>query len=374
MPRLLRILCITSCVVAVGTVPAHAASSVVGETISVDRCLGFPLRDGVHRQSVNADVNQSISGIPPRVAGTFGPGESGRICVGFQNTTGKPIDLELTTADVAADDDGVPLVGVENATYGASSWIKLPARRVDDLRQGEIAWLVVDVRVPDDAAPGSWYSNITAASPVAPSTTSSDGPSQVVSSPAVAIQVFFDIPGEGTRGGVIQNVRAPRVIWWDGLHFGRVDFLEKLRGLSLATIRFEWQNRGSYSDGVKARIVIRSALSGREVETIDVPEGIVLRGVSRKFSGTWDDHIPLVGRFTPTLEVTGTDGKVTKRELDSIWVIPSWLYLLALVVAVGIPIWMRVRSRRRYRELLARLDAAEAKSTDDPDDWDDERY
>ncbi|MBC7633881.1 hypothetical protein, partial [Aeromicrobium sp.] len=106
----------------------------------------------------------------------------------------------------------------------------------------------------------------------------------------------------------------------------------------------------------------------------DVPEGIVLRGVTRKFSGTWEDHIPLVGRFTPSLEVTGSDGKVAKQELDAIWVIPSWLYLLALAIALGIPIWLRIRSRRHYSALLARLDAAEARSTDDSDDWGDDQY
>jgi hypothetical protein len=107
------------------------------------------------------------------------------------------------------------------------------------------------------------------------------------------------------------------------------------------------------------------------VTSIPVPESVVLAGSERDFEATWKNEIPMVGRFTPVLEVAGDNGKVERFELEPIWVIPAWWYLLALALAIALPIWWRRRSRRRYEALLARVEAAEARSDQgDGEDWD----
>jgi hypothetical protein len=81
----------------------------------------------------------------------------------------------------------------------------------------------------------------------------------------------------------------------------------------------------------------------------------------------------MFGRFTPTLEMRSSNGATRSVEMDPIWVIPSWWYMLALGVAVAVPLGMRRRSKRRYESLLARLEAAEGRTRadSDADSWND---
>lgn len=339
---------------------ASAADNSAGFQVPLEICTANPAgADGIRRQPHDSEVTGAIAGIPPRVGATFGPGERGTVCVGFQNRTGHTIDLDLTTSGVSVDESGFPVVGVDDAKFGAASWITLPAAHIRRLKHGDTAWMLVRVDVPADAAPGSWYASITASSKHDPS---NQAGAQVVAVPAVAVQVFFDVPGDASRGGALRNVRVPHVVWWDGLRVGRVALLRKLRGLGIATVRFDWENHGSYSAGIKADVVIRSSLSGKIVKRIDVPERLVLRGSTQGFEATWANGIPMVGRFTPTLEVTERGKAVTTRQLHTIWVIPSWLYLAALLVALALPIWLKIRQRRRIDELYERLEAAEMRA------------
>ena len=191
---------------------------------------------------------------------------------------------------------------------------------------------------------------------------------------AIALQLFFDVPGNADYDGRVVDARAPRVIWWDGLNLGKMPGLDALRGLGVATVRFGWRNDGNLTDEVKGRIVIESDLTGKDVARLTLEPKSVLRGATRGFEDTWSKDIPMFGRFTPTIEVTGSNGNTKSVELDSIWVIPSWWYLLALTLAIAIPLGMRRRSKRRFRELEARVAAAEAHSAGESGDqaWDDE--
>jgi hypothetical protein len=219
--------------------------------------------------------------------------------------------------------------------------------------------------IPSDATAGSYYSAIQGNVLV-------DDPKGTSISAGVGVQVFFTIPGDAAAAGKVVDARAPRVIWWDGLELGQLPVLERLRGRESAPVRFSWRNTGDYTDEVKGRVLIESDLGDRDVARLDVDEAVVLRQSERGFKATWASDIPIIGRFTPTIEMRGIDGKTSTVELDPIWVIPSWTYILALIVAIGIPLWWRRRSKRKYATLLARVEAAEARGARDTgdEDWD----
>jgi hypothetical protein len=158
-------------------------------------------------------------------------------------------------------------------------------------------------------------------------------------------------------------------VWWDGFGGGDLPVLKNLRGLGIAPIRFAWKNSGSYTDRVGGDIRVRSSLGGKEVARLAIPEQVVLRASQREFGATWSDDIPFFGRFRPTITVHTADGHVEKHELDPIWVIPAWWYIALLIIAIAVPLWWRRRSRRRYDDLLARVEAAEARGG--RADWDD---
>lgn len=347
-----------------------------GDPAPVD-CSEFPRApDGTRRQTFDSfEAIGGIAAIPPRIVTELLPGQSESYCIGFQNRGTGSIDLDVDAVDVAADEEGLPSSQREATDRGASRWVEMPTQKIVDLPPGGIAWLDVQVDVPDDALAGSSYASIIAtdATPAERRTGTA-----VESIPSVAAQLFFDIPGDAARQGEVVDIRSPRVIWWDGFDLGDLPVLEKMRGLGVATVRFKWRNTGDFTSDIGGSVAITSDLSDKQVAELEVPQQVVLRDSERDYRVTWSRDIPLVGRFTPVLEVRGESGRVERHELDPIWVIPSWWYILAVILAIAVPLWMRRRSQRRYEELLARVEAAESQrdgepgteSWDQDDEWD----
>jgi hypothetical protein len=335
-------------------------------------CSIHPLaEDGSRRQTFDSfEPLSGIAALPPRIDTELVPGQSATYCVGFQNRGAAPIALDVEIVDLAADELGNPASQREAADRGASKWLTIPTDRIEDLAPGDIAWLEVDVRVPDDALAGSSYASILGIGDTGEVPTGEQG-DQVQSIPSVTSQLFFNIPGDAERSGEVVNVRSPRVIWWDGFGAGDLPVLDRLRGLGVATIRFDWRNSGAFTSEIGGTLDIRSDLSDKSVAQLPIDRKVVLAGTDREFEVTWKQDIPLIGRFTPTLKVAGESGRVEEHELEPIWVIPAWWYLLAVALAIGIPLWMRRRSKRRYAELLERVEAAEHRSGED-DDMDDD--
>lgn len=355
------------------TSTAHAMDESNGVLLS--RCASGKLAsDGTRRQSFDAVENQqAISAIPPRTVIDVEPGVREPICIGFQNRSGHEIDLMVETFNVGMDKDGAPLTTDADQLYGAGEWIDLPVRQIKKLKHGDIAWMIVHVDVPKDAAAGSWYASVKAT--LKPSDGDATGTGiQVQQSRSMITQVFVDVPGERVHGGKIVDVRMPRVIWWDGLGIRDVPVLDRLRGFGVATMHFDWQNQGTVTDMISGDVVIKSDLGGRQVASIPFSEITVMRGAKRTLSVTWSHNVPMAGRFTPTIQVRDITGKVHSTKLDSIWVIPAWWYIISLFAAIMIPVTLRRRARRRYNDLLERIDRAEHELEDaqfEPFEYDD---
>lgn len=347
--------------------PAVAAAKDCREYQKVGRGLYLQTFD-------KTDVTGGVAGLPDRITTDLAPGQSGRVCVGFQNRTGKTIHLRFAAHDFGAGRDGSPVpFATGKEAYGAGSWLRLPPEEQVALDHGDLIWLDVGVDLPADTAGGSAYAGVSASlvDPVASKDPATGNQTKIT--PSVVVQVFFDVPGDITDGGHVQDVRSTRLVWWDGLKIGKVPVLDRLRGPGIAPVRFRWKNDGSITDDVGATLEIKSSLGGKKVASIDVPARIVLRDARRSFNTVWADDIPLVGRFEPTLRIKRADGTVVTKHLPAIWVIPSWWYLLALVLAIAVPLGLRRRSKRRYRSLEERVAAAEAAHAEsiDDDEWDD---
>jgi hypothetical protein len=359
-PRLVLFLplLLVACVVWPAVIVQAGEQQDQGPDPAAYECDEFPRApDGSRRQSFDAfEPVGGLAAIPPRINTQLAPGESASYCVGFQNRGSRPVNLSVEVMDVAADARGLPSSQREAVDRGASRWVRVPATRIERLAPGDVAWLQLQVQVPDDALAGSSYASILA---TGEALETDDEGSRVQSVPAIASQLFFDIPGDAARQGEVVDIRSPRVIWWDGLGAGDLPILDRLRGLGIATVRFSWHNTGSFTSEIGGRVELRSDLSRRAVERLPVERGVVIAGARRQYEVTWRDNIPLLGRFTPVLEVEGESGRTERHELQPIWVIPAWWYLLAVAVAIAIPTWLRHRSRQRYYELLARLEAAE---------------
>ncbi|MCW2949702.1 MAG: hypothetical protein JWN41_715, partial [Thermoleophilia bacterium] len=70
----------------------------------------------------------------------------------------------------------------------------------------------------------------------------------------------------------------------------------------------------------------------------------------------WSDP-PLIGRFQPKLRVVGGSGSGVEisRTLPAVWVVPPWWVVVALVLALMLPVarWMRRRRSQAGRALRA---------------------
>lgn len=355
-------------------VHASLASTALGVSPEAD-CARQGYRTvapGVYIQDFDkTDVTGGIAGLPDRITTDLAPGQSGHVCVGFHNRTGQDVTMRFATHDVGAGRDGAPVPFASgDEVYGAGTWLTLPTTDSVTAEHGELVWLDVAVDVPQDTSGGSAYAGVSAVIDKDANNESKEG-TQTRISPSVVVQVFFDVPGDITESGKLEDVRSPRLVWWDGFDLGDIPILERLRGSGIATARYRWKNTGSITDAVSATLTIESSLGGKDVARIQLPERVVLRDASRPFEVTWSKDIPFVGRFEPTLEVTRANGEVVTRELPAIWVIPSWWYLVVLAIALAFPLWWRRRSKRRYAALLERVEAAEARSDQGSgDDWD----
>ncbi len=327
---------------------------------------------GVYVQRfATTDVTGGIAGLPDRVVTDLSPGDSATLCVGFHNRSGVSTRITTRALDIGASSSGAPIpVPDDRNDFGAAAWLTLPSTSQVLLEHGDLVWMDVRADIPADTAGGSAYAGIQGEPLSTESAYASGNRARVT--PGVVVQVFFDVPGDITQGGEITDVRAPRVIWWDGFDLGRIPVLDRLRGQGIGPIRFRWKNTGSLSDQIGGQVRIESSLGGKDVANLKVDEAIVLRDSSRRFEAIWVDDIPFIGRFRPTIEVEDTTGTVHKQQLDPIWVIPSWWYFVALAIAIAIPLWLRLRNQRRYDELLARVEAAESRADGEDEDSDDD--
>lgn len=358
--------------VAVACTSSPALAVEIGEPPRT--CETYPLApDGSRRQEFrDVTVTDQVAATPPRVVTQLDRGERSVFCVAFQNRTGEPIDFELSIENVGADDKGYPATFQGDIDFGAASWISTSTDEIRDLPHGDRAWIEIDAAVPSDAVTGSSYAAIVATTK--PSGESSGN--QVQAIPSLAIQIVFDVPGNVDLSGSVRNIRSPRVIWWDGIGVSKLPVFDDLRGLGIAPIRMTWKNEGNATNIVGGQVVITSDFGGKTVATLPITKRVILRGAEFPLSTTWSKDIPLVGKFTPTLHLTDQSGVTKKTKLDPIWVIPAWWYLLLVLLAIALPVWWRRRSRQRYEDLLARVEAAESQSVGDDvdgdgDDWDD---
>lgn len=301
------------------------------------------------------DVTNHIAGTPPRQEIEVKPGERLEVEVGFQNRLGRPVDFTIEVKDIGGRPDAPQdlFALTDDAPFGASGWVTVDRKKFT-LEQGDIGRIKVTAQAPADAEPGSYYAAVAGYGAPPKSDGAGGGAAQAAISAGVGVQLFFNIPGERRHAGTITSASSRRLIWRDQHTFVPLDV--------------HYQNRGNVTDIVGGKVALEG-LFGREVGAFRQPGQVVLRGGTREYRFLWTDP-PWIGRFTPTVEFVGEGGKPVIRELPAVWIVPSWKYLLAALLAIGLPTWWRLRERRKVRQLRAELDHVRARErADDPDGW-----
>ncbi len=259
---------------------------------------------------------------PPSLSTERQAGSVTRHCVHVINRQRHALDVVLRATDIQPSRSGTEVFRfVDDGTYGVSSWLKLP-RAVPVLPPGADLAIPYSISVPPAPPQGSNYGAVLVQ--VRPHAKRIDGKDQPV---GVALQlahlITVDVPGDIRRRGQVGGLSAPR--------FARSGDPIRLR----ATYR----NRGTGTDNVAARFVIRSSLSGRKLLSRRADGGRALRGGSRTVGMTWKAP-PFAGRFRPEVRIDSEAGSFTER-YPAVWVVPPWWMAVLVACAVAIPFGIR---------------------------------
>jgi hypothetical protein len=282
--------------------------------------------------------------------------------IGFQNRLGRDATFSIEIKDVGGsrtDPDDFLVVGGDHP-FGARRWIAVDKARFR-LKHGQIGHVGITAHAPTDVEPGDYYAAVVGTA--LPEKSSSGGQAVASLAVSVSVQLFFTIPGDAKPEGRIKSADGPSMVWRDRDTYISIDAL--------------YENTGNVTDEVAASVGFEAALFGKDVERIGAAggQGVVLRDSVREFRFLWNDP-PWIGRFTPVVHVESTAGKPKKLELDPVWVIPSWKYILLTLLALALPIAWRVRERRRFRRLEEAVYAAHERLGEHPDgdqdEWSDE--
>ncbi|MCW2962061.1 MAG: hypothetical protein JWM90_2448 [Thermoleophilia bacterium] len=262
---------------------------------------------------------------------------------------GTPLEFELRVSNTSPDDvllrfDALPLAGstatdslVEPAgpdsrSAKAVDWVTFASTKPVPLAAGTQLDTVVTVQVPEGARPGSYALGFAVSQRVSrPGVGEPDTPqSEVNLKTDLVATAILRVPGEAVSNARVRKISAPRVIWGGG----RQEF------------RVLVENRGDTDLRLDAEVDLSAFLgsAGRTLETKVQP---VLPDGRRELVLRWEDP-PLLGWFQPTLVVVGGKGTGVRitNELATIWVLPPWWLIAALVLALGIPGVARHRRRR----------------------------
>jgi hypothetical protein len=302
-------------------------------------------------QRPDTGVTGQIAGMPPRSEQEVRPGQTLSMEVGFQNRLGTRKTFEVLIRDIGNKDKPDDMFALsERATFGARQWVSVDRERFS-LEQGEIGWINVTARAPSDVEPGSYYAAVAAYTKGNPIRGGESGASV---SGGVGVQLFFTIPGDRIYDGEIERAESTSFVWRD-------------RG-TYVPLTARYRNTGNVTDVVTGRVGLES-LFGKDVGLARGDRQTVLRGGVREYRFLWADP-PWLGRFTPKVEFVGETGKTVSRELPPVWIIPSWKYILAALLAIILPIAWRIRERRKVRLLREELARARDVAAADSDDWD----
>lgn len=301
-------------------------------------------------REVNPNVvnTRSLEAGPPKfLVEDLEPGTTYRHCFYVLNRKPEVRRFEFETLDVSGSLDPTITLETEPDPVGVGAWFDLPYTRVT-LQPGERIVVPYELRVPQTPPAGTTMGGIRIVDVTSEATA---GKTAVRSGLVLQLQATF--PG-GIRVELdVSRIQAPRLIW-------------RGRELPRYVVNYQVANKGTVIDSMTPSLRIEGLLGRTVGQKKELPD-VIAPGSARRATLRVDD-LPWIGRYSPKLIIKSSGGTRT-IELPTLWIVPPWPYLAALVVALAVLAGAWWRRRRAWRHYLddADDDAVDEFDMDDHD-------
>lgn len=275
------------------------------------------------------------------------PGATERFSIRLRNTSTRPLRVTPLALPGRGSDDAGSLVDLDptaakDPARNATGWVRFPFDELV-LRARSAATFDVVVTAPANARPGARSVLLVFNVP----TTAADDDSPGVSGVGgAASTIVLRVQGATTPDLRLSGVSGPRVVW-NG---------------ETTSFRARVTNEGDTALDLDGQVQLHT-LWGSAGRLLRADSQLVLPGGKRTFEIRYEDP-PLFGRYAPRMTIVGGEGsdlRVT-RDMPAVWVLPPWWFVVALMVAITLPIWMWRRSARDETRRAARATARKARA------------
>jgi len=291
-------------------------------------------------------------------------GGSYEITVGISNDTDTEVTLfPFVQTFQNGEDEGMPVVTPIPAGSSLNGWVLFKDSAIT-LKGGEKKDSKVDVRIPSEAAPGSYYFALTYASQdlnARKEQTSTDEQKKVSINMEISALLFVTVKGQVTRDVVIDSLSTNRGIVDPMFDQLALTYRIALKGNAYykpAGDMFFGSEAGRLPLNPNQRIILPD--SSRTFNKILDPsitnsplsssvDQNALRGEVRSYSTT-DTERPFIGQQTVTVKALYVDStgtlQVATRDVTVTYF--PWRLALAIVAVAGIAVavWLYIRSRK----------------------------
>lgn len=296
--------------------------------------------------ALNEDAGQALEIAPPVLTLTADPGDVINAQINLRNISSSPLIVTSQINDFSAkDENGIPDIDVEetrDSPYSLKPWMEPLAQL--ELASMEMQKLPVKISIPQDAAPGGYWSVVRFT--VAPPGTTGTG---VSLSASLGAYVFLRVSGNAQESMEITQ------------------FFTTEPGRNTPSTLFEQtplnfvlriKNKGTVHEQPVSQVRVKD-MFGRDVATVNMnlERWNVLPGSIRRFASPLDEGVlgptRLFGKYSAEITTSfGTDKK-TVTAVTEFWVIPYRLIILVLVGLVLLVFIIRALLRNYNRKITS---------------------
>ncbi|MBP6962236.1 hypothetical protein KBB49_01725 [Candidatus Saccharibacteria bacterium] len=321
--------------------------------------LAISLNGGLYVSAQEEATQTGGSGLsisPTRTELSVLPGATDKVTVSIKNITSGAIFAEISIDDFEPDNEtGAPKIITNGDKNSASiSGFVTPVEGVR-LEPDESKDIVLDVSIPNDAAPGGYYGAVRFKAVPVNSNANAEGSSEVSLTANLLSLVLIEVPGDITQKVAVNSLRA----YLDDK--SGVIFTKKPNFLGI-----EIENLGNSFIKPFGTVTVSNFL-GSEVFSYELndsnPRSNVLPSSTRLYKDALEDveskivndkqdetrksPISMPGRYTVVANVSYGNGGEVFTVRSNFWYLPVWFIVTVLVVVLAL-VLLGVYLYRKY--------------------------
>jgi len=277
------------------------------------------------------------------------PGTVIRRTIKATNNTGAAGTFRLSVRDiVGVAEESRPVFSTSSVQDGMASWVFLPTTPFS-INDGETKEIMVEIRVPQDATPGSHFAGIFLSS----DTGSANGIGSGIAYDVVSI-INLQVSGDAKESLRIREFSTPKNVYGSP----NVDF------------KIVLENDGNVLEKPRGPLEITNMFGRRVYETIvndNEPPAGVFPGDKRTFTANWKGDGISFGRYQATVAMLyGYNTQKTIFGTISFWVLPMNVIIpgiiLLIFVILGIVLSLKLYINSRLKGASSRATVASSSS------------